>query len=393
MSRLLLCLLVLGCGPVEADHPLDPETPPEQRHRARLSGQLVLPGGAPVAKDALVRLFAADESVAARYEESADAEGAFRFDGVDPGLYRFGAAVPGYVADDRVVLLGSLEHLDLGRVLLRPAAETARVTLRGRAVLQGAASHLGVTISVGEEEGLAFTAPDGRFILDVRPGSYTVAAEHPGYSGAQVEVEVGPAGAELAEPLTLVPEPGAVRGSVTLRRFASAARRGTIVVQLTREGEEALEAEVVDGAFAFTEVPQGAYGLEASAPGYDPVTRPVGVAPGAEVVVDPIDLPHASTGPDAVRFVGAVSVLGDGGAPAGTRVELSFADGGAFASAVADVDGAFAVDAAPDERYRTRIDRDGFGALMSGPFAWDAADERFEDEEGDPVTLELTPSE
>lgn len=390
----VVVLVVAGCGQVEADHPLDPDTPTSKQHKARISGALVYPtvDGLPpddtAAGDARVQLFPGEKSASAEFEVRIDASGNFRFDAVDPGVYRMHVVAPGYVTDDRILSTSALLDFDVGRVVLRAAGGGVVLgVVTGRARLQGADNHAGTLVTAGDTGRVAVTDYDGRFALDVPPGAYTLLVRHDGYAAREVEVEVDGDGTELDAQVLLEPIPATVTGDVTLRRFSTGPRVAAVVVTL----QGATGEPMVDGPlFDFDALAPGTWTLSAEAEGYETFLETTTLGPGDALEV-PIELLHVSTGAGAVTLAGTVAPS-DGAAPGGTRVEIR-ADPWdvVFASVVADTDGGFTLPAAPDERYMLHVEREGYDALAAGPFAYDAEDARFEDEDGAPVSLTLEP--
>lgn len=385
----LLLLLGLGCAPVEADHPLDPHTPTDKQHKGRLAGQVVFVDGGSDAKleATRVRLFADEATASASYEERVDSQGRFLFDAVDPGQYRLSVSVEGYVSDDRVLVLGRLQEVDVGRILMRVADQLLLAPVSGSARLDGADDHAGTMVTATDSGRAAVTADDGRFVLDLPIGDHSLTVTHEGYASQTVEVSVPNGGAELDAQVLLAPLAGSISGAVSLRRFADAARLDSVAVTLQpSEGD----AQTGGAAFDFQDLPPGDYALTARAEGYDSWTDSVTLGPGEAASVD-AQLTHASAGADAVSLGGTIT-LTDGGDPGGTRVEVSFERWDLpFTSAVADADGVFATAAAADEPYALRFARDGYDVVLLAPVTWDPEDERFEDDDGDPVAAMLRP--
>ncbi len=399
MSRPFLLVIVLltavGCR-VEADHPLDPDTPTSKQHKARLGGQVAFADGLTQAKREAtkVRLIGVDTD-ATTYVVKPDSQGSFLFKAVEPGQYRLRVATEGYFGDDRLLVLGRLEEVDVGRIVMRPGDEVLLAPIVGRARLQGAEGHAGTTVAADDTGRVAMTADDGRFVLDVPAGAYTLLVAHAGHVSQTVEIVVPTGGTELAAQVLLVPVDGRVSGVVRLRRFGDADRVAAIDVVLQQEEGESLVAAVAaaDGderAFEFEGLATGTWTLTAQAEGYDEWSRVLTLGPGAVSTHD-IELPHSSTGPDVVDLGGRV-VLADGGGPGGTRIAVGFDRWDTpFSTAVTDADGAFVLTAAPDEAYTLRAERDGYDAAVLAPVTWDADDQRFEDEDGDPIVLTLRP--
>ncbi len=392
-TMLVLCLAAAGCDQVEADHPLDPDTPTSKQHKARISGTLVFPtaDGLPDeagANDTRVQLFGGGNDEAAEFEVRIDANGGFRFEAIDPGLYRMHISAPGYVSDDRILSTSALEDFDVGRVVMR--VEVAGIvlgTVSGRARLNGADNHAGTLVVAVDTGRVAVTAYDGQFALDVPPGDYTLLVRHDGYAAREVEVSVDTGGTELDAQVLLEPTSGSVSGTVTLRQFSSEPWVAAIEVSLETDGAD---PQVAGAAFAFADLAPGTYTLTANVDGFDRFSETLEVGPG-EAHDAEIELNHASTGSAAVALEGTVT-LSDGQAPGGTRVEVRAEPWNVpFASVVADSGGRFTLAAAADERYTLDVERDGYGPAVVGPVAYDAEDGRFEDEDGAPVSLTLDP--
>lgn len=386
--RLIAVLGVLlgACGPIEADHPLDPDTPADRQRPSRISGQLLPPGGPDPAlfagaRAALWGAEAADAGVDPAYTSPVDAAGRFRFDAVRPGLYRFEAAAGELAADAIVLPVPAGQVLDLGAIPLDPRWGT----LDGRVVDPAGAPVADAWARIGDHR--ADADADGRFRLLAPAGDRLLVAAAPGHAEAERAVVVEAHRTLTVEPLVLAPLPARVEGAVSLRRFETPARLAAVTVELLT-GDAARATALVDGAYAFADVPAGLHTLVARAAGYDPVVRALRIAPGAAVRVDPIELTHASTGPDAVWLEATVGATGP---LAGVPVDAHL-DDLPFARAVSDRDGRVALPAAADDVYRLSVRTAGFAPAEIGPLTWDAEAGGFVDATGAAAHLELMPA-
>ncbi len=385
----LIAVALAGCGPVEADHPLDPDTPRAQQQPSRLAGQLIAPGGgsAELFADARVELWTAadgpDDTVVSMtaYAAPIDAAGRFRFDAVTPGTYRLDASADGLAADPLVLTLPAGEVIDIGPVVLEPLWGT----VIGRVLDDAGQTVPAAVVSIGD----SLFVPDGngRFEVAVPAGAATITAEAPGHEPARRALDVEPGiRTTVGAPLVLVPRAATLTGRVELRRFATDERRAAITLELDDAGDIVAP---VDGRFTFDDLAPGAHRIIARANGYDPEERQVVIAAGDRRELDPIELLHASTGPDAVRLT-AIIESADGGPVAGVTVAARI-NTVPFATAVSDRDGRIDLAAARDDRYWLDVDTAGFAPASLGPLIYAAEHDAFRGIEGDRPRLVLQP--
>ncbi len=393
-------LALAACDHVDPVHPLDPASPGGRQATGTLRGVLVGPPDAPSDRFAAVEIHVrpARDAAAAITIATPDAGGAFTVGGLRPDSYVLSVAAPGLLSDPIALTLGPGEVIDLGAIALRRAeadrpARVAGTVLREDRVAGG---HAGVVVSV-EGGAATVSGDDGGFVLEVAAGARSLRFSAPGH-GLETRDVVARADevVTLDAPVVLVALPGRVAGRVTLRRFETPDRRAEVVVTLTEADDPdappraaALDA---DGGFAFDDLRPGAWRVRATAPGYDAAARAVRVRADEAVDLGTLELPHASTGPDAVDLVGAVR-LADNASPAGARVRVRISGTQVvFAELVADADGAFATPAAPDEAYDLLASLAGYAPLALGPLTYDPDQDRFEDGNGERPVLVLTPA-
>lgn len=384
---IVLACLLGACGPVEADHPLDPETPPARQQPSRLSGHLVAPAGVDLAPfaDARVELWSAEERPddtvvsTSAYTAPVDAAGRFRFDAVAPGVYRLDARTADLAADPLLLSVPFGEVIDLGAMILEPRWGT----LTGRVLGPGDRPVADATVGVDAQ--WAQVGDDGRFTLVAAAGRVSVTARAPGYAPAErpAHIRAGQATA-LDMPLRLEALPASLDGRVSLRRFSTPEREAAITLELN---DGAAVVAPIDGAFAFDDLDPGAHVLVARANGYDPVERRVTLVAGQRLTLDPIHMLHGSTGPEAVWLEARVE---DGaGAPlAGVAVDVRI-DSVPFDRAVSDRDGRVVVAADRADRYWLDARADGHAPASHGPLVWDAERDAFRGLEGESPTLVL----
>lgn len=385
---LLWALVLAACGPVDADHPLDPATPPEQQRPSRIAGHLVAPGGASF-DEARVELWTADADAddrvegAVAYSSPVDTGGRFRFDAVTPGIYRLAAATgdEALVADPVVLSVPFGQIIDLGAIALEPRWGV----VDGRVVDRAGQPVAGATVSGGALR--ARVEPDGAFSLTLPAGEATLLAEAPGHASARSIVQVSADDVTtLSAPLQLAPLPAQLLGTASLRRFGSPERAAAITLELD-DGADVTGP--IEGAFGFDGLEPGTHRVVARATGYDAVSRTVHLAAGERRTLDPIVLMHASTGPDAVWLEARIEAA-DGAAIPGVAAHVRIGTV-PFDRAISDRDGRIALPAAADDRYWLDVDTAGYGAASLGPLIYDHDLAAFRGIEGDDPILVLEP--
>lgn len=397
-TRALACAALAAvcgsCEHVDADHPLDPETPLAEQATAEVEGRLLLPADAfaDALEDSLLRLLPADgRPQSSQVQTGVDADGTFRFTRVQPGDYLLEFQIPGFVLDPRLLQLTAGATVALGDIGVQRVSQPTTAVVAGVARLSGAETEGHAGILVSSATGFSTTTgPTGRFRLELTAGTTTLSFAKLGYVTAEVEAEGVTAGetTDLGMAVTLEPMPGEVEGTVGLRRFETPLRLGAVSVRLVPGNNTLSERATVPddrGRYSVEGVTPGPYTLEISAAGYLTRSLPVDAEPGGLTQAGLVELPHASEGGSAVRFEGRVVMRDDAESPAGTRVEIVLSGSSLLLDTpLADIDGFFDAAAARDEAYRVRVDRDGFAPVDIGPFRYDARADRFVDDSGRP---------
>lgn len=389
---LALALIAPACGPVEADHPLDPDTPAAEQRPSRIAGRLVAPGGdaARPYADMTARLYAADaERDAPTHTSPVDDGGRFRFDAVRPGTYRFDAGDARLAADPFALHVPSGEVLDIGDIALEPILGVVE-----GAVLDDLGAPVdGARITLADVP--AALDADGRFHATTGAGPTPISATAPGHRPVTRTVEVVGGATTAVDPLVLRPEPPTISGVVRLISFETVLRRSTARAALYPDDADPTADPIaeatadLEGRFVLSPPSPGRYRLDLTAPGYDPATLTLDAAPGAMLDLGAIGLQHASTGPDAVWLRG--NVRDPDGPLGGVAVEITLAPALPFARVLTARDGRFALPVAPDEDHHLRVDLDGYAPLDVGPYRYAPDAAAMVDPAGDPPDLVLTP--
>jgi hypothetical protein len=142
-----------------------------------------------------------------------NAQGRFRFEGVNPGQYQLRVTWVGYVPDDRTIAVPR-EGLELTIALAKLPFQLDTMTIIaqrggiiGTAVQRSDFRALGgVDVEILGSRHRLKTEADGRFVFDVREGSYVLLGRRNGFESRMLPVPVPPAGAvEVAMALDSAP--------------------------------------------------------------------------------------------------------------------------------------------------------------------------------------------
>lgn len=386
-ALIALALTASACGPVDADHPLDPDTPAAEQRPSRIAGRLVAPAGEGAYDDVTARLYAAEaDRDTPTHTSPVDDGGRFRFDAVRPGTYRFDAGDRRLAAAPFALHVPTGEVLDIGDIALEPILGA----IEGVVLDDLGAPVDGARITIADTP--AALDADGRFRATAAAGPTPIVASAPGHRPATRTVDVvGNTTTTLADPLVLVPRPPTISGRVRLAPFETALRRSTARAALYDADADPLTETTADpeGRFVLSPPSPGRYRLELTAPGYDAAALTLDATPGATLELGAIGLQHASTGPDAVWLRGTVRDVA--GPLAGVAVEITLAPALPFDRVLTARDGRFALPVAPDEDHHLRIDLDGYAPLDAGPYRYAPDAAAVVDPAGDPPDLVLDP--
>ena len=315
------------------------------------------------------------------------ADGQFKADALDPGGYRLVAQAPGFFTVELTVHVIAAGTTEIGALLLFPDAPSQTVgAVEGRVLLEDAGATAGVHVEALGTPFMTETVASGTFRLTLNPGAYDLLFQHAGYASAtlfNVRIEPGTAAGQplTVDPVVLLPQPGAIVGSVGL--VGEVTPWDEVEVTLGGEGsQDANDARTgvdADGRFLFGDVAPGLYRVEVTAPGYQATERWTAVAPGQQVDLGHLDLlppwPNPDSGGDPTiapgRITGRVDLGGPAADPAGVRavvVELRVAvddpPPGRLTLPVAD--GRFAFEGVSPGDYTLEVQLDGFfGAALA----------------------------
>ncbi|MEP6753182.1 MAG: carboxypeptidase regulatory-like domain-containing protein [Candidatus Dormiibacterota bacterium] len=196
--------------------------------------------------------------------------GAYTFAAVTEGTYDIAASAPGYTAQTLTVTVGAGQAASKNFALAPTGVGTVSgvVTdaLTGSTVAGATVSYLG---------GSTTTDSGGIYTLASLPdGNTTVTASHAGYTD-QSAVVVITTGSTIQQDFALAPLQGSIGGVVT-DSLTGQPIAGAVVSYsggaVTTNGS---------GAYSFTGVTEGSYGVSAGRAGYSGQSRQVSVGPGA----------------------------------------------------------------------------------------------------------------
>lgn len=238
------------------------------------------------------------------------ADGRFRFEGVEPGLYMLQVEKEGFAPR---MLRDVRLNREIEVTLLSSAIVRGRVQVRGESAPPPQYTVAARSLDQEDEDlfelfslwqppiEAAFNDPEGRFELRVDPGAYRITASAEGHAPGNAEIEA--LGGQTIDNVILLLEPGGGRISGTVetadRRSSSGARvtllEGDVPLDtLIGAGLENLPgARSVfadsDGAFTFANLAAGEYLVAAEHPNYTPghagplALEPGGIASGVVI--------------------------------------------------------------------------------------------------------------
>jgi hypothetical protein len=354
---LSLCVAASCVGPT---NPLDPETPADRQSPAVVFGVVVDDGGVAVEGAVVV----VTDAAAAR-EDTTDADGAFRVEGLVPGVADLAVSHPAHFAFARDLLLTAAEDRELS-VVLQPVADGGEgtghisgVARKGAQTNQEAAlqDHSGVTVEIAAAGVRTVTNAAGAFDIFILPGTYTIAfsaGDHLPTTTANVEVVAGET--ITLDAITLPINPGGASGTALLegREDDDTAHAGTIVSQVNGSATTTTGA---DGSWVLPDLPPGVVTLRfVAASDHDVVEKIISVQAGRQAVVDAVIVPRSRG-----SIAGTIDLLGrsdDGGA----LVSLS----GDALFALSSSEGAFLITGVPTGTREITASADGFSRGVRG---------------------------
>ena len=207
--------------------------------------------------------------------------------------------------------------------------------IEGRALLDGAASHAGIRVSLVGTDRAAVTGDDGAFAFEkLPPGDYVVALEADGYVSTTAGAPVRERHATTLAPVTLLPSSVATRVGGRFLLGGRADHAGTMV---SLDGTGVAVFTDGDGSFAFADIPHGVVRITARRSGFVDITVDVevdrGVVDAGDHTLDPLPAPGDVAGlvtAEGAPLEGVVVAL------AGTEFEARTGADGAFRIESAD---------------------------------------------------------
>ncbi|SEM78663.1 Carboxypeptidase regulatory-like domain-containing protein [Stigmatella aurantiaca] len=215
----------------------------------------------------------------------------------------------------------------------------------GTVILDDGASPEGVEIESLDTESTVFADAQGRFTLkDLKAGTQTLQAVHPGYEVQQREVEVK-RGETTDVSITLKRLKHKVSGTVLLEGASS--HEG---ITVTLEDTAFSTTTDAQGRFVFEGVVPGAYILVASKDGYEEQLKVLAVI--EDTAVEPLTLPVM----EEVSLDGIV-YLSDDGSPVGVSLVI---EGTAYSTTIDSSSGYFRFTDVPPGAYTLAVSKPGY---------------------------------
>jgi hypothetical protein len=302
---------------------------------------------------------------------STGADGGFRFDGLETGVYQLRALKEGFAPYN---LARALLDKENKIIMQTTAAIRGRViTADGRDLVQGftvsarpASPEGDVTLATLSQDVIesAFNDPDGYYEIYVPAGNYQLEARAPEYTPGRTYVAVAAAEEVDDVDITLPEEGGRISGQVVT--ITGGSPQGATVILFEggsaglAEGGGAQEQRVgEDGAFTFENLPTGTYTAIARHESYaNGSSGPINVTVG-----QPVDGVTIALGQGGV-LVGRV--LQNGRVMANAMVIVGSVDTGTTKTVQTDENGDYQVDGLGTGMYQvavTTINTGGFGGM------------------------------
>ncbi|MGC6418498.1 MAG: carboxypeptidase-like regulatory domain-containing protein [Bradymonadia bacterium] len=399
-----LCTIVsmlMGCGEIEAIHPLDPDTPAAFQAPAKLQGRLITPTGFDLGSvdEVKIHLDPLNANLVSRTGSVAET-GIFLIEDVIPGSYRLTVWGPGVGGGPFLVDIQRGEHLDMGPVILSPVLGQ----IKGWVFTTDGMPATGALVSTDDRYEVTVVDTEGRFTVRVLEGNRRVTVvlkDHTPWHSQDVPVEAWD-DVTMSQPIFLEAEPGHLRGQVGLSQFSTTLRSARIRMALlpteignggenepadrpddapdtsglfrdTRIERRDFELDPETGDFMLHDVVPGSYLLEIRAPGYQKQTWPVVIHARVPSVLGRFELNHLSNTSQAVQLSGRVRTGGVGLVAIGLdiSIESTFGDPPVhYGRVVTDSNGEFSIPVAADELYSISGEAIGFPDIEGGPFRY-----------------------
>ncbi|WP_255207924.1 MULTISPECIES: carboxypeptidase regulatory-like domain-containing protein [unclassified Myxococcus] len=204
-----------------------------------------------------------------------NAQGQFTLTGLPLGTYTLTAQRQGYAVAQQTVTVRTGAAATVAFTLVR-----AQGRVEGSALLEGASSHGGISVTLAGTGATTTTDSQGRFTFsNVASGTYTVEARRSGYAVASQSVQVQEAQTATVS-LSLTRERGNVAGVILLEGGSS-----PVDINVTLAGTAFSARTNTAGQFSLTGIPTGSYTLEAQKDGFATAQRAVEVRAGEQAQV------------------------------------------------------------------------------------------------------------
>jgi hypothetical protein len=216
-------VLMWSCSPIDATHPLDPDTPRERQATSSIIGSLTIPNrfDENLVTQVVVHLDPLEENRPS-YRVSTRMDTRFVIPEVMPGQYRFYCQGPGVQIEPFFINAIAGAELDLGALLLEPIIGV----IRGTAFSVFGTPAAGAIVSADDEFDATITNTEGEFALRVFAGQRVIALSIENYyTWASSPIDIREGGEVVIEdPIFMLPINGTLQGSVKLRQYATDAR-------------------------------------------------------------------------------------------------------------------------------------------------------------------------
>jgi len=271
-----------------------------------------------------------------------EADGVFRFLGLQPGRYSVAISQLGYSTVATSVDLGPGDNVDLGIIQLAPELGATNGVVRGTVtdVVTGAPIS-GVEVTASGVARHALTDTSGSYrIDDVPPATMDLQARIDGYLAATTTATLAPGGAVIFSP-AMKPDVSAP-GSAVLAGQVTNAETGLPLegATITLSGAVDITTQTAaDGSYSVRDLPAAEIQLRVSQPGFETLLANRALTAGDTLVFSPSLSPVSQQG---AVIEGVVTETSSGSPLAGVTILLT---GSTTASTVTGPDGHYRIDA------------------------------------------------